>query len=421
MRNLPSSKRARRVAIVGCVLIAVALLLNQWTVAALLRSSPDKWSNLTLGKIWIFQFAALVVGMALALIPFRANKFGRVVSTLFIGMAITLGMVLLFEGLFAIGGIVILNARRNDPNFPAPYHYRYSLQGGTPVQTIFHPDQVLGHRLAPNLQVRAQRLGTANDVLFAASYSTDANGHRITPIEHPDRREKFILFFSDSFIFGEGVNDDETLPSRVSALAPAYVSYNYGVQGYGPQQMMLQLQSDEITSDVRQKSGILIYLFLKNHINRVIGSMSLYNSGDHMPYYRLEANDALMQYHRQNIQKSPQGALYNILGNSILLKVLNFDLPIIGEQELRTTTRIIQTAREEYKRKFKSDEFYVLLYPGDTDKLIPYLEKAGIKYLDYSKLFVSSMPEYHLYQDFHPSPLAHQTLAEQIVKDLNLH
>lgn len=214
------------------------------------------------------------------------------------------------------------------------------------------------------------------------------------------------------------MNDDETLPAQVGERAPAYMPYNYGVQGYGPQQMLLELQGDEIRSEVRQQSGVLIYLFIDDHVKRAIGSMSIYNSRSVThPYYRLDANDNLVQFSR--VSPLPE-MLYGILGNSLALKTFNVDLPPIGDQELRITARVIQAARDEFKRKFNSEDFYVLLYPGRKSSLIPYLEQAGIKYLDYAKVFPFT-PAYHLFQDGHPSPLAHQTLAEQVVKDLQLH
>lgn len=417
-RGIQFIQQGKRLTIVGGVLVALALLLNPQTVAALFGFSADLLDNSTVGKTWIIRGDALIIGLTLALIPFRSNKFGRRVSTVFIGLTIMLGIILLIEGAFLVIGAVSTITHRTDPNFLAPYRYRHSLTDGTPLSTIQKPDQALGRRLLPNLdRVLSERLGVEGNVLFTMTVSTDANGHRITPVTNPDARDKFILFFSDSFIFGAGVNDDETLPARVGALAPAYMPYNYGVPGYGPQQMLIELQGNDIRSEVRQQSGALIYLFINDHIKRAIGAMNHYNSSARTyPYYRLDSNDQLAQFSRVD---PLQEMLYGILGNSLVLKTFNVDLPPIGDQELRVTARIIQAARDEFKRKFNSEEFYVLLYPGRKSALIPYLEQAGIKYLDYAKLFPFT-PAYRLFQDGHPSPLAYQTLAEQIVKDLQI-
>jgi hypothetical protein len=51
-------------------------------------------------------------------------------------------------------------------------------------------------------------------------------------------------------------------------------------------------------------------------------------------------------------------------------------------------------------------------------KIIPYLEKAGINYLDYTGLFNPSLDKYEIKIDKHPSPKAYEILAKKLSQDL---
>jgi hypothetical protein len=52
-----------------------------------------------------------------------------------------------------------------------------------------------------------------------------------------------VHVFGDSFTFGQGVEDNETYAARLQqAVGPVYEVVNYGVNGYGPEQMYLRMQ-----------------------------------------------------------------------------------------------------------------------------------------------------------------------------------
>jgi hypothetical protein len=81
---------------------------------------------------------------------------------------------------------------------------------------------------------------------------------------------------------------------------------------------------------------------------------------------------------------------------------------------------MIDKARQLFREKFKSDKFYVLIYPGrGNPELLPYLEAAEIEVLNYAEI-----PE--IYDDGfwlgegHPTARGHQIVAEMLVRDLKL-
>ena len=81
---------------------------------------------------------------------------------------------------------------------------------------------------------------------------------------------------------------------------------------------------------------------------------------------------------------------------------------------------LIETS-QLYQKQFGNKNYYILLYPSKQgyDQIIPYLKKAGVKYLDYSKLFDPDAPQHIIKYDGHPSALANKLLIKQLTADLN--
>jgi len=286
---------------------------------------------------------------------------------------------------------------------------------------LFQSDKLLGYKPKPNTQLTSKKIRKKErKQVYDVVYSTDAYSRRITPIKDSDRQSVgFILYFGCSFTFGEGVNDDETMPFYVSQLAPEYQPYNYGFRGYGPQQMLAKLQSDEITEEVDQAGhGVSVYTFIDGHVPRVIGSMRALYFVRYHPYYTLDRDDRLVRRGSFTSGRPILTRLYWLISKSQTLKYFRIDWPRVNENHIRLTARIISESRRLFREKFGSDAFYVLIYPGAIyygKRLIPYLEQADIKYLDYSDLPSEKIP-----YDGHPTAKAHQAVAKRLVKYLGI-
>src|SRR5262249_12426766 len=98
-------------------------------------------------------------------------------------------------------------------------------------------DPDLGFRLQPDQRIQARE--TAGEKLISNVPSpVDATSYRSTPgtpLQAPCR----AVFFGDSFTFGWGLSDDQTMPSHfVEASERRYRAYNLSTSGYGPHQML---------------------------------------------------------------------------------------------------------------------------------------------------------------------------------------
>ena len=406
--------------IIGFLLVCVTLLLNEQVLAGLI---PDyKAATPPVLKITVLMADAIIALVIIFLVINRKPK-ARIILDVFVGIGFTLLLLVGIEAVF-----YYLN--RKDPLktaatlelIVAQDSHDVRLAGKQP-QSFFQPDDWLGYKPIPNAQVAASRK-KGEELLYDVIYSSDEYGRRVTPIENLEPVSYFVLLFGDSFAFGEGVNDNETLPYYVSQLTSGSRVYNYGVGGYGPQQMLAKLQSGELSTEIAEDKaqGILVYVFIRQHIGRVIGSMWVHNrQGDVMPYYYLDTNDTLKRNGNFVSGRPMISFIYNIAGKSQTLDYFGVSFPLrVSDRDLKTTAKIFEESRRLFKEAFNSDQFYVLIYPNlGIEEFLPYLEAADINYLDYSTL-----PEAHN-EDFwlgegHPTAKAHRIVAERLIEDLEL-
>tara|TARA_R110000803_G_scaffold208369_1_gene276988 strand:+ start:14727 stop:15890 length:1164 start_codon:yes stop_codon:yes gene_type:complete len=104
---------------------------------------------------------------------------------------------------------------------------------------------------------------------FKINFNSD--GLRNTPINSLGR-SKHAIFFGDSQIIGEGVNDNETIPYYFSNINKDYTPYNYGFFGNSLPEALNIVKSVEFQSKFRNKTGEVIYTY-RDDINTYCGNI----------------------------------------------------------------------------------------------------------------------------------------------------
>jgi hypothetical protein len=104
-------------------------------------------------------------------------------------------------------------------------------------------------------------------------YTINEDGYRQIPgfIRMEDAKAP-IVFYGGSFAFGEGVNDDETLPYFVAAETNwSHRVLNIAFSGYGPHQMLRSLELDTLRSLGYALVDTVIYEAVPDHARRAAG------------------------------------------------------------------------------------------------------------------------------------------------------
>jgi hypothetical protein len=102
-------------------------------------------------------------------------------------------------------------------------------------------DPELGYRIAPREHIyrRAKTLPGGSQI-YDVSYSIDAEGVSTTPAGKGSGAAP-VFFFGDSFTFGEGVSNGQTLAAAFARVTE-HGTVNFGVPGYGPHHMLRMLE-----------------------------------------------------------------------------------------------------------------------------------------------------------------------------------
>ncbi len=152
-------------------------------------------------------------------------------------------------------------------------------------------DSILGWAPRPSQSVRAKATAGGR-TLYDVRYSIDTSGHRITAVDHNASAAGCIFVFADSFAFGEGVEDSESLPYQLGALMQGrYRIINFAAPGYGAEHMLASLERGELSRASPCEPTHVIYLALPHHIHRAAGKTTFSSGG---PRYQLRAGGSLV-------------------------------------------------------------------------------------------------------------------------------
>ncbi|HYN42571.1 MAG TPA: hypothetical protein VE129_12385 [Thermoanaerobaculia bacterium] len=333
---------------------------------------------------------------------------------MFLAVAAALGAIL------PIAGIAVLEVASLEINVRS--EARAPTREGTYLEGFFVPDLRLGYGPRRFCRVSARRRLEGQNV-YDVTYTTDALSRRVSPVPDPGGRSRHVLFFGCSFTFGEGVEDDETLPSQFGRQAPGYRPYNYGFCGYGPQAALARLEQPSFRAGVAEPEGLAVFVYLAGHERRVVGSMRVVTQwGASMPSYDVDGEGRLVLEGSFRSSRPLRMKLFALLAGSETLRLMGVDFPLrIGEGDYERTARILAAARNAYSRTFRG-RFLVVVYPTTDRRLriLPHLRRLGVEVVDFSGLFDPEAPGLCLPEDGHPSPRALRIVARSLAQRLNV-
>lgn len=402
----------------GVWLILLGVLLNEWVLRWF--SYDAVFAASTRLIIWTFDLSAIALGLMFlaAWVPAmpaaaspRRPRIGSLLLGGLISMGVTVALIACAEGVYGW-----LNSRASAEEDEHEYH-----------ELIDRHDPVLGYRLLPGrtAQVVARAKGRVD---VTAVYTLDGAGRRVTPGHTSRGAAGTLLFFGDSFTFGQWVNDDQTTPFAIAQLAPQYQVFNYGVPGYGPQHVLAKLEGQALASEFEAVAPVIgVYTFIDSHVQRTIGSMHHYASWmADSPYYDFDASGTeLVRKGSFRTGRPLRSPLYGFFGRSQILQYFKFNWPRRpSKRDVDLTCRIIEASRDRFQALFGSDRFYVLFYPGSNfgERMIPQLEARGVRTLDYSRLIdYWKDTRYRISAtNDHPTALTHRLVAARLARDLDL-
>jgi len=284
---------------------------------------------------------------------------------------------------------------------------------------MYCDDSLLGFRGIPcAVRHRQATLQPANTPLFDAVYHLDASGYRVVPQEELSK-QMHLATFGCSFMFGEGVNDTETLPAQLACQQPQVDVSCFAMPGYSPAQVPLLFGTGAI-DQLTERDGAALYLFIPDHVNRVIAARRrALRRTTMLPAFQLDMHGA-PQYLGLFTDRYPTRIAINetvLALNASRWMGLNSIVPPRMEH-MELCVALLDLARREYQTRYPGNEFYVLLDPSchingfDLATLCDYMDARKLRWLDPGQLYgAEATGRFYFEGDGHPTPEAHARMA----------
>lgn len=267
-------------------------------------------------------------------------------------------------------------------------------------------------------------------IVYDVTYTIDEYGRRVTPHVEKENRDFFVALMGDSYVFGEGVENDETLPSYMAQQTQKTMFYNMGFHGYGPNSLLARaLKKPEFFQGIIQSRGIGAYLFDPSDIARTIGTMSLISDwGRDLSEFTFEEQGPVFQGSFGQNYKN-QIRFYKWFSELDTVQVLGLDWPMFYlPSHFEKVGDTIEALKNEFMRVTNARDFIVIIIREfDSSnrvyhKMMDHLDQRGINYLDYTQSDISQISQLPLYIDYegHPRPHFYKIFSKILVNDLEL-
>lgn len=290
-----------------------------------------------------------------------------------------------------------------------------------------HPDLGFVPKAGGSYPASMKDRKTGQDI-YRVEYGIGEDGLRVTPRVASQDWQTCAAFLGCSFTFGEGLQDDQTLPYFFEKTAgPAMRSYNFGFHGYGPHHVLSGLETGWVKSKMERCEGkkVLGYLTTARfHIPRVVGKVFWDKVG---PWYRLENNKPVRKgtfVDQQNYlfdHELPDWAGYQLQKSLLFQKIKNLFL----QKDTDLYLAILKTSKEAFDKDFPESEFKIVFWPTLADRnekadleLMQKIEAQGLTVLNVEKMIpdLRAHPEKYQLSDSHPSAEANQLIAKALVE-----
>lgn len=286
-----------------------------------------------------------------------------------------------------------------------------------PGKKFGRTDELLGSVPHPNARVR-HTLVTAGDFNIDATYTIDEHSLRVV-VPSGDPASDTVVFCGCSYTFGEGVEDNETLPSQVAQRRADLRVLNFGFSGYGPHQMLANLESGRMRQICRNPPRAVIYQMIPPHVKRVVGWVPY---RPHAPRYGWREGKLCRLGHHDDRPWLP--LLQRGLAKSGVYSHLLDDW-IISRSDIELTAAVVEQSAAEVARQFPGCEFHVLFWSFPPNpisaSLATSLRQRGLRLhmvQDFAPEIENRKSQFSIPVDGHPSPEAYSLLADYICQEI---
>jgi hypothetical protein len=293
--------------------------------------------------------------------------------------------------------------------------------------TLEQKDPLLGWTLVPS-QVTRSVARVGDEVIYDVTYTTDASGRRVSPAVDHTRVRGCVLFFADSFVFGFGVQDTQTLPYQVGMKAEGqFRVVNLAVSAYGAEHMLAAIERGSLAAHPPCEPTHVVYVALPPHVQRAAGKSSFSTRG---PRYQLGLSGALNYVGTAPDSSLPGWRGWSFgLGHQAAKSRLLFGLldrePTPTEADLSLYFAIVDRAFRLFRQRWPDAALHIIswdIHPhlaNGRDRFHAGLQDAPAQLHPIDAILPAYSDDYIKYAlhpaDLHPNAMAYEIVAAYVV------
>ncbi len=270
-----------------------------------------------------------------------------------------------------------------------------------------------------SVYIKVKRELENGKVLYDVVYTFNSQHYRITPAH--EHAKKAVIFLGCSFTFGDGLEDHETFPWRVSEkLGKDYQVFNYGLSGNGTHHALNALQVN-MEKFAAYDDIIVFYTAIDDHLRRFrhgpryeIKDGLAVRNGDYAPISYFWNKPALEPWFKKSF-----------LFYKIAEPLKDYLDPLFDkEKRVDFMQTLVTTMQNNLQKKYPKSRFVVLAWPPRTFELLEALPKNISLYNveDWLPSFAAeefkSGSKYVIYPgvDAHPTAYANELVSDALAK-----
>lgn len=278
--------------------------------------------------------------------------------------------------------------------------------------TFMQYDKDLGYRFKSNVTFSWE------EMFYDSSYkekfiSTDSFRRRTI---NNNLASQYLMFLGCSYTIGQGLNDGEAFPYILNNQQSKYQVYNYASTGYGAQQL-IPFFNKSISSEIKEDSGILLYMFINHHVNRLAKDIFSINFSFYTPYFELE-NDKVVSKGMYYQYFPIKTRLVLGVSNTFLFNAWNLlEQKFFWDWEgsFRLTSKVVKSSQDGYLKQFPKGKYYVVIFPGEDNNIKPYFEQEGLTVIDLSQSINLEAIGGRQKDGYHPNEVGAAAVAELLL------
>jgi hypothetical protein len=327
-------------------------------------------------------------------------------------------VALIFLSVFAclaIAEILCLLINRTKESYSGEYitsYFRHDVENAEFVE--------LGYE--PNPGTFSVQKHQGDQLMYSQNYTITPQRIRETP------QKKFaescnVVFFGDSFTFGEGVSDHDTMPYFFAKEGDGKFNvYNLGFHGYGPHQMLRALETERLKTIVDDPVHLVIYQGIQSHVDRVAGNTWWDHYG---PRYTLTP-DGSVRYQGPFHGKWYK-FFYNLVHHSALYVFIQervIQMHAFDSRNIPLYIGVLEQSRRAVERNLHAP-FYVLFWDkgsGDilADQIVKKFEDNRFLLINISEIIPDIQVNQELYTlspyDPHPNATTYHLIGKYLAE-----